>query len=146
MNPPEIKNLTLNKGAKDYVPKKKDQDKEIIQNKSEKIKYNLEAEEYKPKNLAETNYQNPYLVKTEEEDYDEELENFQDEELDLIVNDIIENDALEEFEEEESDDEKWFPKFENCECCKGFIYKCKGVACLNMGVCYCKMKEECDEY
>ena len=144
MNPPEIKNLTLNKSAKDYIPRKIEQDKEKIQEKLDKLNFNLEAEEYKPRNFTQTNYEYPYTVKTFGEDDDEVFEDLQDEELDLIVNDIIENDAYEDFEEEESDDEKWFPKFQNCECCRGFIYKCKGVACINMGVCYCKMKEECD--
>jgi hypothetical protein len=55
--------------------------------------------------------------------------------------------VLDEFEEEEeSDDEKWFPKYKDCECCKGFIYKCKGDVCLNMDACNCKMKDECENY
>ena len=132
----QIKNLTLNTGAKDYVPKKKEV------NKDQKFQFNLEAKEYKPKQPSQTDYENPYTVKTTDEEENEELE---DEELDMIVNDLVENDAYEEFEEEESDDEKWFPNFANCECCKGYIYKCKGSACTNMGVCYCKMKDECDE-
>merc|ERR1712032_497871 len=129
----QIKNLTLNTKAKDYVPNKK--------NKEQKIQYNLEAEEYKPKQNMQTDYENPYSVKTA----DEEDEDLEDEEIDMMVNDFLENDALEEFEEEESDDEKWFPKYQKCECCTVFIYKCKGSACINMGVCYCKMREECDE-
>jgi hypothetical protein len=130
----KLKNLTLNTSAKDYVPKTK-----IIE---QKLQLNLNAEEYKPKNLNNNVYQEGHFsVKLEDED-NEELE---DEELDMIVNDLVENDAYEEFEEEESDDEKWFPNYSNCECCKGYIYKCKGSACINMGVCYCKMKDECDE-
>ena len=127
----QIKNLTFNTKAKDYVPK----------NKEQKIQFNLDAEAYKPKQNTQTNYENPYTVKTADEE-DEELE---EEELDMIVNDLVENDAYEEFEEQESVDEQWFPKYSKCECCKGFIYKCKGSACLNMGVCYCKMKDECDD-
>jgi len=144
MNPPEtinsidqIKNLTLNTGAKDYVPRKNDKDKT-----QEKLNLNLEAKEYTPSQQPKTNYEYPYSIRTEDE---EDFEDLKDDELDMIVNDMAENDAYEEFEEEEeSDDEKWFPKYEKCECCKGFIYKCKGAACVNMGVCYCKMKEECD--
>jgi hypothetical protein len=64
----------------------------------------------------------------------------------MIMKDIINNDVMEEMgaEDDESDDEKWFPKYKDCECCKGFVYKCKGDACVNMGTCYCKIKEECD--
>ena len=129
----QIRNLTLNTSAKDYVPKNKE--------KEQKLQFNLNAEEYKPRQNL-TDYENPYTVKTEDEEDDEELE---DEELDMIVNDLVENDAYEEFEEEESDDEKWFPKYSKCECCTGYIYKCKVSACINMGVCYCKMKDECDD-
>ena len=144
-----LKNLTLNSNAKAYVPRKNKATTESNQNadsQTEKLNLNLNAEEYKPKNPQAANYQNPYQIKQlddEDNSDDEELEN---EELDMIVNDLVENDAYEEFEEEdESDDEKWFPKYKDCECCKGYIYKCKGSACVNMGACYCKMKEECDD-
>jgi hypothetical protein len=131
----KLKNLTLNTGAKDYIPKAK--------NIEQKIQFNLNAEEYKPKQQNNNMYnkESDFSIKLA----DEENEELEDEELDMIVNDLVENDAYEEFEEEESDDEKWFPKYSNCECCKGFIYKCKGSACINMGVCYCKMRDECDE-
>jgi len=136
-----IKNLVLNANAKEYVPRKP-KGNENGEARTVKLNLNLNAEEYKPK-VQPFDYNNPYQIKqVDDEEEDEELEN---EELDMIVNDLVENDALEEFEEEESDDEKWFPKYKDCECCKGFIYKCKGDACLNMGVCYCKMKDECDD-
>ena len=58
---------------------------------------------------------------------------------------VANNEIMEELgEDQESDEEKWYPKYHNCECCKGFVYKCKGLACANLGMCYCKMQEECD--
>ena len=135
-----LKNVTFNKDAKPFVPRKNKSNENDNQNENqkEKLNFNLEAKEYVPK----TNSNNLYQAHEEPQD-DEELAN---EELDMIVNDLVENEAYEEYEdEEESDDEKWFPKYKECECCKGFIYKCKGSACTNMGVCYCKMKDECDD-
>lgn len=142
-----LKNLTLNANAKVYVPRKnKANDSDQAFEKSEKLNLNLNAEEYKPKSQQPDNYQNPYQIRQLDDEENEEEEDLENEELDMIVNDLVENDAYEEFEEEdESDDEKWFPKYKDCECCKGFIYKCKGSACINMGACYCKMKEECDD-
>ncbi len=126
-NPADDVNLNLN--AKSYIPKSKQMVKEVSE-KLENLDFNLNAKEYIPK-------------PAEEEDSEEEPED--EEELDMIVNDIINNDMMEELEDQESDDEKWFPKYKDCECCKGFIYKCQGPACLNMGTCYCKVKEECDD-
>ena len=59
--------------------------------------------------------------------------------------DII-NEKTDEFEDESSDEDKWFPIFRFCECCKGFIFNCQGKACTNMRYCYCRMKTECDNY
>jgi hypothetical protein len=146
-----LKNLTLNSNAKVYVPRKTkattNESNQILEDKEEKLNLNLNAEEFKPKNPQTANHQNPYQIRQlDDEEENEEEEDLENEELDMIVNDLVENDAYEEFEEEdESDDEKWFPKYKDCECCKGFIYKCKGSACVNMGACYCKMKEECDD-
>lgn len=139
-----IKNLTLNAKAKEYVPRKP-KGNETGEIQTEKLNLNLNAEEYKPKAQPAVDYNNPYQIKQVDDNEDEEDEELENEELDMIVNDLVENDALEELEEEESDDEKWFPKYKDCECCKGFIYKCKGDACVNMGACYCKMKDECDD-
>ena len=41
-----------------------------------------------------------------------------------------------------SDKEILIPKYQNCECCEGFVYKCKGIACESMDSCYCKFTEE----
>ena len=126
----------FNKEAKAYVPKKKTPQKEKKTEKSKsKEKENKQTqpkEEYQAGNLEDE--EDPENVDAEFED---------------IMNDIIRNEHIGEIEnaidEEESDEEKWFPKYRNCKCCKGLIYKCSGEICKNLGVCYCKAKEDCDE-
>ncbi len=144
--------LKLNTNAKHYIPKSKqnlntknanDVTNNITYSSQQtssqveaKIKFNLDAAEYIPKfaqNSKTSNY--------EEDNIDDDCQ----EEFDLIMKDIINNELMEEMGEEESDEERWFPKYSNCECCKGFVYKCKGAACENLGICYCKMREDCDE-
>ena len=117
----------LNINAQEYKPKKKKLE-------NEKLKFNLNAKEYEPKNYNK-----------KEEDEDEE----NNEELDMIVKDMVENDILDEMGEDEQysdseDEDKWYPKYKDCECCKGFVYKCKGDACQSLGQCYCKMKDDCE--
>ena len=129
--------VVLNVNAKSYVPK----------TKTENLPLNLNAEEYVlPNNKTEKAED---LEIDDDEDEDEVLHNEKvEEQFDMIVKDIIKNDVWEkigEEEESEDDDEKWFPKYRDCECCKGFVYKCSGVACLNLGKCYCKIKAECDD-
>ena len=114
--------LILNTNAKAFIPKSRI-------NQSDKLQLNLSAKEFIPKYINE-------------DDIEPEYDN---EEFDMIMKDIIDNQIIEEYESDESDEDKWYPMYESCECCKGFIYKCKGLACLNMGLCYCKIKEECDE-
>jgi hypothetical protein len=129
----KISELQLNTGANKYVPKSKRVKEGENSSNENKLNLNLNAEEYVPKTNVE---------------YEPELDaDLCGEEFDMIVKDIIDNDAIEEEfeEEEESDEDKWFPKYKDCECCQGFVYKCEGIACANMDMCYCKMKEECDE-
>jgi hypothetical protein len=160
----ELQQLNFNKNAKGYIPKSKrtQNNKENVAKDTEnnKLNFNLAAREYIPKAANQSNpqledgtnnqmnmemYQHYYYEENAEkaEEMEEEDEG---EEFDMIMKDIINNEALEEMEEEdESDEDKWFPKFKECECCKGFVYKCKGIACANMNSCYCKVKEECDD-
>lgn len=137
-------NITFNVNAKTYVPKNKtNTNSDTNKQSDEKLSFNLGATEYVPgqkNNQLEQQY-----VNDEEENDDDDNEEPAGEEFDMIMKDIIKNEILEEIEDDESDDEKWFPKFKDCECCKGFVYKCTGTACSNMGECYCKMKEECDD-
>ena len=113
------------KEAKEYVPTKN----RIPQ----KLQFNLEAKEYKPKEKVE------YVEGDDDED--DEVK----EKMDMIVKDMVEDEVMEELGNEESEDEdKWIPKYKNCECCHGFVYKCKGDTCSSLGQCYCKMKDDCD--
>jgi hypothetical protein len=133
----EIDSLNLNTEAKVWIPKSRQNNEQTNKttnnesNEEPKITLNLEAKEFVPK-----------LVEQNKDDEDDEDDG---EEIDMIMNDIIDNEVMEEMEEEESDEERWVPKYRDCECCKGFVYKCSGTACVNMGACYCKMQEECDD-
>ena len=121
---------TLNKNAKEYIPTKK--------RIPEIIDFSLTKKEYRPKEIIE------YIEADDDEE--EEDENEINEKMDMIVKDMVENDIIEEMENAESEDEdKWFPKYKDCECCKGFIFKCKGQTCADLGQCYCKMKDDCDK-
>ena len=120
----------LNKNAKEYIPTKK--------RIPEIIDFSLTKKEYRPKEIIE------YIEADDDEE--EEDENEINEKMDMIVKDMVENDIIEEMENAESEDEdKWFPKYKDCECCKGFIFKCKGQTCADLGQCYCKMKDDCDK-
>ncbi len=139
--------LNFNPNAKNWVPKKKraeDSKGENIQKGSndniEKLNFNLSANEYTPKANNSNDIQKEFdeMEINEEFEEDEDIEN---DELNMIMRDIIDNEDI----DEESDDEKWFPKFRDCECCKGFVYKCNGEACANLGECYCKMRADCDD-
>ena len=113
----------LNKNAKEYIPTKNRIPK--------KLDLNLNAKEYKPKAKAEVN--------------DNEEEEVQ-EKMDMIIKDMAEDAVMEELGNEESEDEDaWIEKYKDCQCCQGFVYKCKGEACSSLGQCYCKMKDDCEE-
>ena len=115
-------NQTLNKEAKEYVP-----------SKNKKLNFNLDAKEYKPKSEQKN-------IDLEEED-DEEI----NKNMDMIVNDMVVNDLIEEAQNDSDEDEnKCFPKYKNCVCCKGYVYKCNGETCKSLGQCYCKMSDDCE--
>ena len=116
----------LNKNAKEYVPTKN-----RIPNK---LDFNLDAKEYKPKPAVE-------YVEADDDDDDEQIK----EQMDMIVKDMVEEEVMQELGDDDSEDEdKWLPKYKDCECCHGFVYKCKGATCQALGQCYCKMKDDCD--
>ena len=116
----------LNIQAKEFVPKKK----------KEKLNFNMEAKPYIPKQKIDVDLN------------DEEKEILEDEanqeEIDMIMNDVVEMDMMEELEESE-DEDKWFPQYKDCECCKGFVYKCQGQVFQSLNQCYCKMKDDCED-
>ena len=113
----------LNKNAKEYIPTKNRLPK--------KLDFNLNAKEYKPKEKGEVN--------------DNEEEEEVQEKMDMIVKDMAEDAVMEELGNEGSDDEDvWLQKYKDCQCCQGFVYKCKGETCSSLGQCYCKMKDDCE--
>ena len=127
----ENKKETLNKAAKEFIPTKN--------RIPEKLNFNKDAKEYVPKPKVKVEY-------VEGDDDEEEVKD----EIDMMVKDEIENEVMNELtkeghiDDDSEDEDKWFPKYKDCECCKGFVYKCPGESCKNLGQCYCKMKDEVD--
>ena len=149
-NKPKKITKALDVSSSEFVPKKKLAEQKLnIQNEvlpslTDKLNLNLEAKEYQPK-YSNPNANNFVIRQMDNDDdniFDDEEEN--NKEVEVIVRDIIENEEFED--EDESDDEKWFPKYKDCDCCQGFIYKCSGKACENLQYCYCKVKTECDDF
>ena len=118
----------LNKNAKEYIPTKN--------RIPEKLNLNLNAKEYQPKEKQKN-------IELDEDD-DEEV----DKKIDMIANDMVENDLIEEQakanDSDEEDENKFYPKYKNCQCCKGYVYKCNGDTCKSLGQCYCKMSDDCE--
>ena len=126
---------SLNTAAAEYIPSKN--------RIPETLNFNLQAEEYIPRPLIE-------YVEGEDADNDEIIQ----EEIDMIIGDVVENEVMNELEnhrkldnssDESEDEDKWIPKYKDCECCHGFVYKCKGEACSSLGECYCKMKDDIED-
>ena len=118
-------NETLNKEAKEFIPSKN--------RIPAQLNFNLDAKEYKPKPAVE-------YVEADDDD-DDEIQ----EQMDMIEKDMLEQEAMQELCDDDSEDEdKWFPKYKDCECCHGFVYRCNGTTCQALGQCFCKMKDECD--
>ena len=118
---------------------------EYIQNANlfpKKLEFNLDAAEYKPKELVE---------------YINEIEAFEDQiqdQIDEMIEKEEEKEIMEELlkhinmgdDSDSEDEDKWLPKYKDCKCCKGFVYNCKGESCASLGQCYCKMIDEVDSY
>ena len=130
----EKKEETLNKDAKEFIP-----------TKNRKLKLNENAKEYIPKDKRE-NKKEIKIEYVEGDDEDEE-EQIKDK-IDIMMRDEIENEVMNELakegniDDDSEDEDKWLPKYKDCECCHGFVYKCSGEACSALGQCYCKMKDE----
>ena len=128
----ESKEQSLNVQAKEYIPTKN--------RLPEKLNFNLQAKEYKPKDPQPQ--KNVEDIEGEEEEEDEAAK----EQMDMMMRDIIEDDVMNDLADDGSDDEeKWYPKYKDCECCHGFVNKCNGESCKALGQCYCKMKDDCDD-
>ncbi len=151
---PEIKEKDLNVNAKEFIPKNK-------QNKQEKReKQEMKNEDVNDKNTNNANIGAAKFTENlnkdtkdinghnnQEQDQEDKEEMYEDENeaefADKMFNEMMMEQGMLD-EEEESDDEKWFPKYRNCECCKGFVYKCEGKTCRDLGKCYCKIKSQLD--
>ena len=131
--------MHLNKHATEYIPSKN--------RIPDTLNFNLEAAEYKPKEIIE------YI----ESDYDDEDQNDEQiqQEIDMIIGDVVENEVMDELanqrkldnssDDDSEDEDKWIHKYKDCKCCSGFVYHCKGEACSSLGECYCKMKDDIDD-
>ncbi len=139
----EKKEDTLNKDAKEFIPSKN--------RLPQKLDFNLNAKEYKPKPTPPVKEKIEYVeADDDDEDNDEQVKD----QIDKMMGDEIENEVRDELEnqgklgnnsDDSADEDKWFPKYKDCECCKGFVYKCSGEACTSLGQCYCKMKDDVDD-
>jgi len=143
----------LNVNSKEFIPKTKSQLKKqenIPQSNSTGI--NLNSNQQNTYVTKDTSKENSNLEKINKEniepqpnEIDQPYEDEEEKEFaDKIFSEMMEENINLDEEDEESDDEKWFPKYRNCECCKGFVYKCEGETCRNLGKCYCKIKAQMD--
>ena len=111
---------------------------------------NAEVEEYIPN--MDPAHENPRELLN----YVKQVQDFEDEvqeEIDAMIEKELEKEIMSEMEKEKNieededseDEDKWFPDYNNCACCHGFVYKCQGKTCLAMGQCYCKMKDDLEQ-
>ena len=133
----EEKKETLNKEAKEFIPTKN--------RVPDKLPFNENEKEYIPKDKrgGKKNIKIEY-IEGDDEDEEEQVKD----QIDMIMKDEIENEVMNELtkegqiEDDSEDEDKWLPKYKDCECCHGFVYKCPGESCKNLGQCYCKMRDE----
>ena len=136
-HPLQDKNIKFNKNAKEYIPKHKKQQTKV--NNKEKVNFNFQAKEDLPK-------VNDFQIGDLEDDDDEAEDTTKY--YDDIMKDLLKYDHIDDLQnglDEESDEDKWYPEYRNCLCCKGLAYKCSGEVCKSLGVCYCKAKEDYDD-
>ena len=116
----KLRSLTLSKTANDYIPKSR----QIDINKDQKLDINGNGRN----NIDNTSN---FSYKNNSFSSDSVKSQYSGVGLDDV---LIAND--------ETDKEIYIPKYQNCECCEGFVYKCKGIACESMDSCYCKFTAE----
>jgi len=130
-------NLNLNENSNNYFNTAYNNGNINIQNMNGYINPN---EAYSNNINSNYNYNNENNKDNHNYMYEDEDEENMADKIFSEMEMMEENINLEE--EDESDDEKWFPKYRNCECCKGFVYKCEGDTCKNLGKCYCKVQSQ----
>lgn len=148
------KPLVFNKDAKAWKPKSQAKAEDLtteikcgvenidlnIKSKIEaesdsKLQYNLNAELFIPKEDKEKVIE--YVE--DNEDYENVQKEINEADEKLIDELVKKEDA---FDEDLSDEDNWFPKYQDCVCCKGFVYKCDGEVCKSLGVCFCKTEDD----
>ena len=105
------------------------------------IKINLK-EEGGQKELNDTGKK---IDAEEEEKVKEVIDNLYLKDIENEVIDEMEKEMKRENENDSDDEDKWIPKYKDCPCCYGFVYKCKGDTCSSLGQCYCKMKDDVED-
>ena len=80
-----------------------------------------------------------------EDEVQEEIDAMIEKELEKEIMSEMEKEKNIEEEEDSEDEDKWFPDYNSCACCHGFVYKCQGKTCMAMGQCYCKMKDDLEQ-
>lgn len=149
-------NIKISLDSKEYIPKSKQVSYiggNYIDNNFSKYNPNYQnyygqQNNYSPNYYDNYEYQQTFYENKQAEDIVHNYSEGEDDDEDQEFQDKIFAEMMEEniqFEDDdESDEDKWFPKFRNCECCKGFVYKCEGSTCQNLGKCYCKIKSQMD--
>ena len=105
------------------------------------IKINLKEDD-KQKELNDTGKK---IDAEEEEKVKEVIDNLYLKDIENEVMDEMEKVMKRENENDSDDEDKWIPKYKDCPCCYGFVYKCKGDTCSSLGQCYCKMKDDVED-
>ena len=80
-----------------------------------------------------------------EEKVKEVIDNIIEDEENKEVMEEMKWEVCEESDIDSDDEDKWIPKYKDCPCCYGFVYKCKGKICASLRQCFCKMKDEIEE-
>ena len=106
------------------------------------ININLKEED-KTKELNETEKKSG--TEEEEEKVKEVIDDLYLKDIENEVMDEMEKEMKKENENDSDDEDKWIPKYKDCPCCYGFVYKCKGDTCASLGQCYCKMKDDVED-
>ena len=106
------------------------------------ININLKEED-KTKELNET--EKKLGTEEEEEKVKEVIDDLYLKDIENEVMDEMEKEMKKENENDSDEEDKWIPKYKDCPCCYGFVYKCKGDTCASLGQCYCKMKDDIED-
>lgn len=145
------KDIVFNKEAKVWKPKNQVSKEEVsnIKNGIENIDinnqmnkntlFNLNATEFKPKEEKFIEYVEDNGEQSDRDNISQEIDQNEKD----IIDELVRNELA--IEDEMNDEDNWFPQFQDCTCCKGFIYKCEGDVCNGLGACYCKSLDDNEE-